>query len=197
MNREKNERYLETDRRIRAFVLEELNARPLRDITVTEVCRRLGLNRSSFYLHYPDVFAVAETIYALEMDELNAAFLKISELGGTFDPMAYLPVLLRLIKNHPRFYNAYFGETGLEQLQIHSDRLLRDLILPRAEALGLSLWETEMRFLFVSAGVCSVCRKWLSDGCRESPEKIAELIQSVIDPSVLNAATPTSNETAL
>lgn len=62
MNTKKNERFAETDRRIRkAFTKIVLNKKT-NQISVREICEATGINRSSFYLHYADIPALITAI---------------------------------------------------------------------------------------------------------------------------------------
>ena len=62
MNTKKNERFAETDRRIRkAFTKMVLNKKT-NQISVREICEATGINRSSFYLHYADIPALLTAI---------------------------------------------------------------------------------------------------------------------------------------
>ena len=51
-----------TKRAIRASFLKLLNERPLNKITVKDIVEDCGINRNSFYYHYPDIPALAEEI---------------------------------------------------------------------------------------------------------------------------------------
>ena len=44
-----------TKRAIRASFLKLLNERPLNKITVKDIVEDCGINRNSFYYHYPDI----------------------------------------------------------------------------------------------------------------------------------------------
>lgn len=181
MNRAKNERYQETDKKICDYVLSQIENRPLRDITVSEICKALSLNRSSFYLHYHDVYDVADAISEREMASLNDAFMEVRLLSGSFDPMAYLLAMLRLMQERSGFYRAYLSAEGARRLRISSDKLLREVIIPHSVKTGVSEWEAEMRFSFARAGIYSVCRRWLSGGCHQSPEEVVAVIRNCIN----------------
>ena len=64
MNTKNNQRFRETDDRILKTVFDILieENKPLSKITVSEVCKKSGINRSSFYAHYMDIYDIAEKV---------------------------------------------------------------------------------------------------------------------------------------
>lgn len=65
---------------IKASFLKLLNAYPLNKITVRSIVEDCGINRNSFYYHYPDIPALLEEIIREEADALIAAYSSISSM---------------------------------------------------------------------------------------------------------------------
>ena len=59
MNIKNNQRHKETINGIDAAFVSLLNEKELKDISVSELCERAEINRSTFYENYADVFALA------------------------------------------------------------------------------------------------------------------------------------------
>ena len=72
MNTKNNKRRRESQEKIgRAFV-ELLQSREIKDITVSDLIKKTGLNRSTFYANYVDIFDLADkTREILEQDFSN------------------------------------------------------------------------------------------------------------------------------
>ena len=166
-------------------MLDELQKKQLREITVSSVCQALGLNRSSFYLHYPDVYAVAEAICSREIGELVDGFRAEFDGQEAFDPVGYILVVLRHMRAHMNFYRAYLNEIGVEQQREGMAWLLRDVILPHARETGVPEWQAAMRHEFARAGTLAAARQWLDGGCQQTPEEVAEIIRSFLHGDVV------------
>ena len=60
---------IKTDRRtqktmniLKEIFVDLLKEKPVQSISVTELCRLADINRSTFYLHYCDIYALLEDI---------------------------------------------------------------------------------------------------------------------------------------
>ena len=68
MNIKNNQRHKETINGIDAAFVSLLNEKELKDISVSELCERAEINRSTFYENYADVFALANS-YAEKIEK--------------------------------------------------------------------------------------------------------------------------------
>lgn len=181
MNRNKNARYHETDSRIRNYVLNQLQTKPLKEITVSALCSELKLNRSSFYLHYPDIYAVADAICRDEINGLMESFGEVKAADDQpFDPLTYLLVGLKRMREKRAFFYAYFNELGVEEQRRGTQQFLDTVIVPHFRAQGVSEWAATMRFAFSHAGILAVIRLWLNDGCQQEPEQVIEVLRGCL-----------------
>ena len=112
MNTKNNKRGRDTDEKIvRAmFRVMTRENKALSRVTVREICQEAGINRSSFYAHYQDVFEVMERVEATMAKGLTEAFVEKldhgSGIGECFEAMfAY-------IGENRGFYSFYFTETN-------------------------------------------------------------------------------------
>ncbi|MFF5934557.1 TetR/AcrR family transcriptional regulator [Streptomyces sp. NPDC012508] len=87
-----------TRARLRAALWEECAERPLDEVGVAALVRRAGVGRATFYLHYPDLQALAVDACA---DVVRDAVEALHAWRGTPDPAAPPPALA-----------AFFAEVG-------------------------------------------------------------------------------------
>lgn len=62
MNTSNNKRKKESMERIEKVFIELLQTRELDEIRVSDICKRAGLNRTTFYANYTDIYGLADTI---------------------------------------------------------------------------------------------------------------------------------------
>lgn len=175
MNKKGNRGYQDTDRRICDYVLQKIETTPLHEITVQSVCRDLDINRSTFYVHFQDIYAVAETI----ADEYNTQFIercsRLAESGNTV-PKDFLLAVLEHVEERKVFYLNLFSD----DLSIIREKDILELRKLMAEPLMRSYHVKESwmpyYFTYVMNGFFAITELWLKGGCSESPEDIAEIM---------------------
>lgn len=181
MNTKNNLKFQETDGKIRAAFLEALQKKKISEITVAEICRAVGINRSSFYLHYLDVYDILEKMTREVGEEIAGEIMGMHLTPRDFATGAYLPPVFRHMERHRDFYLLYFREMGTKDIETHFEELLDAVAKPFMRSVGI---ESERRiayhFALYQAGVLAVVKKWLEWGCVETPEEMAQTIASSI-----------------
>ncbi len=86
-----------TQRILKESLLLLLREKPINKITVKEVCERAELNRTTFYAHYSDCYALLESIE----DELVTAFGRSLELVKSFDVSALIEAIYHIVEGNP------------------------------------------------------------------------------------------------
>lgn len=74
MNTKNNRRRRESIERIEKIFIELLQTKELHEITVSEICKRCELNRSTFYANYTDIYELADKIRESLEKEVNLLY---------------------------------------------------------------------------------------------------------------------------
>lgn len=105
MNTKNNRRKRESKAKIESVFMELLQTRELNRITVSDICKLAGVNRSTFYANYGDIYVLADTVR--ENLERNLGELYRDQVVNSFNDNDYLK-LFRHIAENPLFYQTYF-----------------------------------------------------------------------------------------
>lgn len=168
MNTPNNKRKRESVERIENVFIDLLQSRSLSEIRVSEICKKAGLNRSTFYANYTDIFELADTIR--DRLENNLAKLYESEISQSFNSNDYLK-LFRHIKENQIFYQTYFKLGYDDDYKI----IAYDIDLAKRHFQNKFI---EYHMAFFKSGITKIIKMWLQNGCRESPEDMCEIIRS-------------------
>ncbi len=168
MNTPNNKRKRESMERIEKVFIELLQTKELNEISVSDICKRAGLNRTTFYANYTDIYGLADAI----RDKLEAAVSDLykDEITHGFNSHDYLK-LFRHIKENQIFYQTYFKLGYDNQYKI----IIYDTDLARTHFQNKFV---EYHMEFFKAGITQAIKLWLKNGCKESPEDIFEIIKS-------------------
>ncbi len=164
MNVKNNKRRQATRESIEKIFIELLQTKEISQITVADICQRAGVNRSTFYANYMDIYDLADTI----RDKLEAEVSKLYENDMFYSGNDYMK-LFRHIRENQLFYITYF-KLG------YDNQFIIDLGSIRKHQKGLPEENLEYHIEFHKAGLNAIIKKWLAGGCREEPETMVKII---------------------
>lgn len=168
MNTKNNRRRRESTERIERVFIELLQKKELHEITVSDICKQCGLNRSTFYANYADIYELADKVR--EGLEKEVDLLYEAETTQKFNSSNFLK-LFRHIKENQLFYRTYFklgydNQFQLKYYDIHQAK--RDF----------DNRHIEYHIEFFRSGFNAIVKKWLAGGCQETPEEMDEIIRA-------------------
>lgn len=105
MNTKNNRRKRASMQKFEQVLVELLQTKELSQISVSDICKRAGLNRSTFYANYVDIYGLADAIR--EKLEAQVAELYKDEVMQGFNSNNYL-ILFQHIAQNQIFYRTYF-----------------------------------------------------------------------------------------
>ena len=168
MNTPNNRRKKDSMERIEKVFIELLQTKSLNEITVSDICKRAGLNRTTFYANYTDIYGLADAI----RDKLEVAVSDLyrDEITQGFNSNDYLK-LFRHIKENQIFYQTYFklGYDNKYKIISYDTDLAKKHF--QNQFIGYHME-------FFKAGITQIIKLWLKNNCKESPEELFEIIKS-------------------
>ncbi len=166
MNVKNNKRRRESQERIEKAFVELLQTKEIKDISVSEIVKISGLNRSTFYANYIDVFDLADKVRTRlesEFSDLFADYDYFNDRGGALKMFSH-------IKENQLFYKTYFKLCYDEKHLVS----IYDKNLAQAEHLDGNI---KYHIEFFRNGLNAIIKLWIKDGCKESPEEMAEVLK--------------------
>lgn len=168
MNTKNNRRRRESVERIQSVFIALLQERELNEITVSDICKRCGLNRSTFYANFEDIYALADSVRRHLEEEVAGLYAPERSQGHNSNDFLKL---FRHIQEHPQFYRTYF-KLG------YDDDHSAELYDVHMAAQRFNNQHISYHIAFFKSGLNAIVKMWLANGCRESPEEINEIISS-------------------
>ena len=97
MNTPNNKRKKESMERIEKVFIELLQTKALNEISVSDICKRAGLNRTTFYANYTDIYGLADAIR--DKLEIAVSDLYKDEITQGFNSHDYLKLFRHIKEN--------------------------------------------------------------------------------------------------
>ena len=165
-------------------IIALLQKKPLEYITVSEICKTAGVNRSTFYLHYETIGdLLAETVrYLLDdfrsyfpADGLDLADSDSNELVFICDK--FLTPYLTYIKKNKRIFSTALSHIKTFGLEAVYERMFENIFDP---LLDRFLYPTSMRqyvMMYYLNGITAVITQWLKNDCDKSIDELSDIIK--------------------
>ncbi|MBQ6947233.1 MAG: TetR/AcrR family transcriptional regulator [Clostridia bacterium] len=167
MNVKNNKRRKESQEKIERAFVELLQTREIKEITVSDLIKMTGLNRSTFYANYIDIFDLADKIRNHLADDFSSLFADydyFNEQTGALKMFTH-------IKENQIFYKTYF------KLCYDEKHLITVYDTKRAEKEQMDS-NIKYHIEFFRNGLNAIIKLWLAGGCKESPEEMAQVLKS-------------------
>ena len=168
MNTKNNKRRRESIAKIETVFVELLQAKELHEISVSDICKACELNRSTFYANYVDIYDLADRIREHLEEDVNRLY--EAETSEQFNSNDYLK-LFRHIRDNQLFYRTYF------KLGYDNQFKIRYYDVHQA-ARHFNSQHIDYHIEFFKSGLNAIIKKWLSSGCKETPEEMESIIHS-------------------
>lgn len=186
-------KYFNTALRMDEALLALLEEKDLEYITVKEICRQAGVNRSTFYLHYETISDLVNE--ALEM--INQRFLSyfpqqeeevLGNIGSreredlVLVTREYLLPYLRFIRDNKKVYRAAFRNPGSMQAHTRYGELKQRILGPILERFDIPASHHPYYMAYYVEGIIAIVKEWLRQDCADEVEMIADIIESCARP---------------
>lgn len=182
MEKKVDRRIRKTKAQLRAGLARLMQKKSMKEITVKELVEEVDINRSTFYLHYTDIYQMLESIEAELMSEITTA-IKLHPL----DPMhrdgsyAFITQLFSILEDNRDISCALLGPNGDMAFVNRIEELVAQTVLKRLSNLfPKNIRDIEYTYAFCLNGCVGMIKTWLSSENPETPQHMAELTHQLV-----------------
>ncbi len=176
-------RILKTERSLEEALLKLMRGKSIDQITTTELCREAGINRNTFYAHYPNPMNLLQRI------EDEFIRLVVDLIDNTVQENGYSMLLQRvfeLIIEHKALSLVLLSRNGDPNYLRRIIETARVPVINYWRELGTDLpqEDLDMLFTFLSHGAKQVILLWTENGFDRAPAELATKIGTIVDNAV-------------
>lgn len=186
-------KYFNTARLMDEALLILLEKKDIEYITIKEICNKAGVNRSTFYLHYENIYdLLAETIEMLNKDFMqsfdnNTIVSKIKD-ANLSDLILITPEYLRpyllFVKENKRAFQLINKKPDLFNVDKTFQKMYREVFEPILNKFDIPKNKKIYIFEFFTNGVVSVIMKWVKLNCVDDIEEIIDILSKCIKKNI-------------
>lgn len=186
MSAQIDKRIIRTRKRLHTALLNLMQTKNIRDISVKELVEEAGINRSTFYLHYSSVSDILEELQDDYMRELD----RISQKEYSCNPerdedtgaFSFIYDLLIICFDNLDLCRAIFGPNGNLDYQRKVTNIIESTIAKRInQVLGHEYKVSHFLSTFYLHGCVTMLKEWaFQTTLKPSPEKMALLSYRMI-----------------
>lgn len=171
---------------LKKALVELLGERPLKDVTVKELCRRAGVNRSTFYLHYYDIYDLMQELEETIAGDLDKAIGDVLFLKDQNAFSSFYTAIFTLFARHAELCTIMLGEHGDKAFVGRLFAMGREKCVAEWMRLypGAQQQQVDFYYTFVSSGCMGILQRWFDSGCRERPEDVAQQVERLVAGSI-------------
>lgn len=163
---------------IKSSLIALLKVKPLKKVTVKEICGLAEINRATFYKYYRDVFDLVEQLEQNFLEELSRDIRGDTphDFKGTFT------LILIRIKADGELYRILFSENGDKAFPERIfDWCYQISTVGTLQAFpGLSPVQWKWLYYFIAQGYSGILSQWMEGGMAEPVKEVAEFADGLL-----------------
>ncbi len=176
-------RVRKTKAALRAGLIHLMQTKSIREITVRELVEEVDINRSTFYLHYTDIYDMLNKIEQELLDELISVTMKHKQEYYNDKIQVYLEEVFTIILNNVDICYLLMSPNGDINFTNNIKNLIKDTIVQTTVEMlhGVqSVEEIEYACSFYIGGCLGIIEKWLMGHAKETPKELSILCYKLI-----------------
>lgn len=168
-----------------------LNDKDYDYITIKEICKKAGVNRSTFYLHYENIDDLLKESVDWMINDFFSYFdntkanlpldIKTKTTNELFlISKTYLIPYLTYIKEHKKVMTAIIMRPEILNSDLNYTKLYKHILAPILDKFNVDIEDRNYIVKFYIEGIMAIVQLWIKSNFKESIDHICNLIIQLI-----------------
>lgn len=184
MNQKQDRRVRRTKKLLLDGLIDLTKEKSIKDISVRELVDKVDINRSTFYLHYSDIYDMIEKI-ELELIEEFHQILNSKNVDNIFeeDFLSFIEAVFIVIKDNSNICYSLLSPNG----DINFTNKIKSIIIERTNkalhsVLPETISESELKYAtsFLVSGCVGLLETWLENNTIGEPKEMADTVYKLV-----------------
>lgn len=184
----KNEsKYFNTAILFNEALIHLLQDKDIEYITIKELCKKAGVNRSTFYLHYENINDLVEetatyinTKFANYFSEDSSVIIDKIKTAPLEELILiekkYLTPYLNFVKENKKIFAAAFNNSNGMKVSYRYSHLKKHILIPILDRFNVDKKEQNYLLNFYINGIMAIIKEWLKNECQDDINVIEDII---------------------
>lgn len=179
-------KYQNTAKKMHQALTSLLEHKNLADITVSEICKEAHVNRTTFYLHYNNIYDLMRELATCLFEEYLLSFGKQIPIENyrnyraddlVFNTPKYLVPFLEFIQKNKTIFQVFVQYPNVANMEDFGGINLKQFFTIVMEKNGIQD-QKAIHYMtrFYLSGMTAIILEWLKDNCRDDILSICEII---------------------
>lgn len=167
---------------IRQTLIKKMQTQKLSDISVADLAEEVDISRSTFYLHYQDIFSVIEEIADIEIQRFNTILKNYEQINSKLDYQDFLVKIFEIFEENSNIYITLLGPNGDITFINKIRDFFRENIIHAYKEYTPDWLQPYNNYSqsFYFGGLIALIENWIRNGMKESVEDMARIVISLI-----------------
>lgn len=173
-------RITKTQRAIRKSFLDLLSQKKINEITVADITKSADIARSTFYLHYEDVYDLYDQIITNLLNGLTIRFDQLylaSTLASNFKKL--MQELINYVVEQKKIFRILFQKDSESKLTNRLIKLFTDRII-KIEHISRTNKQAYFEILFTVTGAINIFISWLMRDSDADSHELSNILNQIL-----------------
>lgn len=179
-------RVRKTRAQLRAGLARLMQTKSIKEITVKELVEEVDINRSTFYLHYTDIYQMLDAIEAELMQEIQDAMAELpADLAQDMETYPFITRMFSILKENQDICCALLGPNGDMAFVTKAESLVAQTILKQLrDRFPENIQDITYAYAFCLNGCVGLIKTWLVSEESPAPQHMAQLTYQFVENTV-------------
>lgn len=175
-------RVRKTKKALRQGLVELLQRKKLKDISVRELTDEADLHRGTFYVHYQDIYDLYDKMRQEAMEEIRDIFRQHPPEKLRTGPGPLFQAIMEYARENRDLCQMFFSPNGDQALVRELEHIVEEKCFQDWPVLfpDKDLSDSEYLRVFIVDGCMGVVRRWVDTGMTKSPLEMAKQMDQLI-----------------
>lgn len=186
ISRKEDRRIKKTKQLLKQGLIELMFEKDIKNITIKELVEKVDINRSTFYLHYSDIYELLTELENNLMKEINQVFEEYKSIDNLEESYAFILTLYKTFDNNRNLCKAITSSQNNSGFILQMEESIELAIRKKLDELLCDKYVIpESTYIFYRCGCVGLLRSWIRNDIPKSPEEMAKETYHIVIDSLL------------